>query len=298
MTGRISSLKETKFSGLEGWGYPLSISLIAHGALIVAILWNDSEISEPVLPKAFKVEIITEQKSRQQEAIPERSKNFIQSSSASNLKSDKALPVQNLKSPSPGKTPKKKKSLHVLKKQGQKAEIHIYAPLPKHKPVLVTIGSNNQNIEKPRLQQLYTDRKSSINSDVPAKQKIYPEKDKSTKGPFLLTPTNLKAGGPKTPVIQTIPPRPDSEANNPYPQYPNRARRRGLEGGLILRVTVNIRGKPSAIEVIKTSGHKILDNAAVKAVRNWQFQPAKKGEKPVKASVNLPVKFRLGGHTR
>ena len=234
---------------------------------------------------------------RQQEVIPENSKNLIQSSSASNLKSDKATPVQMLKPPSLEKTPKQKKYLYVLKKPSRKAEIPI-APLPKRKPVSVPITSHYQNIENPRLQQPYPDRKSSINSVSPIEQKIYPEKDKSTKVPILSTPANLKAGGPKTPVIRTIPPRPDSGASNPWPQYPNRARRRGLEGGLILRVTVNIRGTPSAIEVIKTSGHEILDRAAVKAVRNWQFQPAKKGEKPVKASVNLPVEFRLGGHTR
>ena len=298
MTGRISSLKEIRFSRLEGWRYPLSISLIVHGALIVAILWNDADISEPVLPETFKVEIITEETSRQQEVIPEKFKNSSQSSSASNLKSDKPPPVEYLKTSPPGKTLKQKKYLHALKKLPQKAEIPIYAPLPKRKPVFVSIGSYYQNIENPGLQQPYAKRKSSINSNTPVKQKNYPKKDKSTKVPISLTPANLKAGAPKTPVIRTVPPRPDSEANNPWPQYPNRARRRGLEGGLILRVTVNIRGAPSDIEVIKTSGHEILDRAAVKAVRNWQFQPAKKGGKPVKASVNLPVNFFLRPNTR
>jgi len=284
MIGQILPLKQLRFSRFERWVYPLSISLIAHVALIVLIFLNDADISEPILPKTFKVEIVTEQKSWQQEPIPENSKNSIESTSAINLISNEPQPKEILK---------RKKNLHPSKYPPQKAENPIYAPLPKRKPVLASMRLSYQNIKNPRLQQPYTEDKLFINLDTPVKQKTYSETDKSTKVPFLSTPPNLKGGGAKTPVIRTKPPRPDSEANNPYPQYPNRARRRGLEGGLILRVTVNIKGAPSAIEVIKTSGHEILDRAAVKAVRNWQFQPAKKGEKPVKASVNLPVEFRL-----
>jgi protein TonB len=43
----------------------------------------------------------------------------------------------------------------------------------------------------------------------------------------------------------------------------------------------------------RSSGHEILDQAAVDSVREWMFLPARKGGKPVESWVLLPVKFML-----
>ena len=80
---------------------------------------------------------------------------------------------------------------------------------------------------------------------------------------------------------------------NPRPAYPRRAKREGLEGTTLLRVAVQASGKPGAVKVQKSSGHEVLDEAAVEAVSKWTFVPATQGGDPVAGSVTVPIVFRL-----
>jgi protein TonB len=82
-------------------------------------------------------------------------------------------------------------------------------------------------------------------------------------------------------------------ARNPLPRYPRTARRRGIEGRVILRVVVGADGLPLSIDVHESSGHSILDRAAVKAFRKWRFQPARRAGTAVTAPVDIPISFRL-----
>jgi len=81
--------------------------------------------------------------------------------------------------------------------------------------------------------------------------------------------------------------------NNPAPDYPALAQDRGLQGQVILKVQVLATGKPAAINVEKSSGHKILDDAAVKAVQGWAFEPARRGQTPIDGWVKVPLNFKL-----
>jgi TonB family protein len=81
--------------------------------------------------------------------------------------------------------------------------------------------------------------------------------------------------------------------NNSAPKYPTSARKRGIEGKVLLEVAVKIDGAPSLVVISHSSGHQILDDAALNAVKNWRFVPAKKLGKPIEASVIVPVEFKL-----
>ncbi|SFU83042.1 energy transducer TonB [Pseudoduganella namucuonensis] len=81
--------------------------------------------------------------------------------------------------------------------------------------------------------------------------------------------------------------------NNPAPEYPAMAQDRGLQGHVILKVQVLASGKPANVLVDKSSGHKILDDAAVKAVLSWAFDPAKRGQTPIDGWVKVPLNFKL-----
>jgi len=45
------------------------------------------------------------------------------------------------------------------------------------------------------------------------------------------------------------------------------------------------------MEVEKTSGYALLDEAAMETVRLWRFKPARKGRVAVTCRVNIPVDF-------
>jgi protein TonB len=81
----------------------------------------------------------------------------------------------------------------------------------------------------------------------------------------------------------------------PKPEYPQFARNAGIEGEVWLEVEVFTDGSVGAIEVKKSlmSGPGGLDEAAIKAVKQWEFSPAKSGGKPVACWVTFPVRFSL-----
>jgi len=82
-------------------------------------------------------------------------------------------------------------------------------------------------------------------------------------------------------------------AGNPRPRYPKSARRRGIEGRVVLVVRVGSDGTPSSVKVGTSSGHDSLDRAALEAVENWRFQPATRAGVPVPGTVEVPITFRL-----
>jgi protein TonB len=47
------------------------------------------------------------------------------------------------------------------------------------------------------------------------------------------------------------------------------------------------------VVVTRSAGHRDLDRAAIDAIRQWQFEPARRGPTPVAVWVTLPVRFEL-----
>lgn len=80
---------------------------------------------------------------------------------------------------------------------------------------------------------------------------------------------------------------------NPPPPYPAKARRRNLEGTVILEVAVSAKGEVETLQVKESCGHRILDRAALSAVKNWVFEPGSRDGIPVSMTVLVPVRFAL-----
>ncbi len=86
------------------------------------------------------------------------------------------------------------------------------------------------------------------------------------------------------------PVRPIKAERPPYPQV---ARKRGWEGTVVVRLTVNKEGFAERITTQKSSGFPSLDESATQAVKTWRFDPAKDGEFPIPVTVDLPIRFDL-----
>ncbi len=86
--------------------------------------------------------------------------------------------------------------------------------------------------------------------------------------------------------------QPDYAAIAP-PSYPRLARRRGWQGVVRLRVRVSPDGRVLDASVEQSSGYRVLDRAALEAVRGWRFRPAVRGGEPVASEVVVPVRFSL-----
>ncbi len=80
---------------------------------------------------------------------------------------------------------------------------------------------------------------------------------------------------------------------NRPPHYPSAARRRGDEGTVVIGVDISAAGRGERVEIIQSSGYNTLDEAALEAVREWRFVPAKRDGIAVAGSLRIPVLFRL-----
>ena len=101
---------------------------------------------------------------------------------------------------------------------------------------------------------------------------------------------------PAPPVVAVAitPPRFNAAyLNNPAPTYPVMARRMGEEGKVLLRVFVTPDGTAGDVRIQNSSGSPLFDAAAMAAVRQWRFVPARQGETAVAAWVQVPIVFRL-----
>ena len=83
--------------------------------------------------------------------------------------------------------------------------------------------------------------------------------------------------------------------NNPPPVYPTLARRLGEQGTVLLRARVRADGTSAEVSIHRSSGSDRLDQAALKAVRQWRFIPARQGGAAVAAPVLIPILFTLQG---
>ena len=104
---------------------------------------------------------------------------------------------------------------------------------------------------------------------------------------------NVKGGNEnksEAPVIISAKPE---YGTNPKPEYPMVARRRGYEGEVVFNVLVLNNGDVGKMEMLKTSGHSVLDNSAQAALKKWKFIPGKSNGKFVPSWVKVPIEFRL-----
>lgn len=70
--------------------------------------------------------------------------------------------------------------------------------------------------------------------------------------------------------------------------YPEEAIARGLEGEALVLLVLDEAGNPVAARIEESSGHRILDDAALRAVRSLRSLPANAPRETL-----LPVRFRL-----
>ena len=99
--------------------------------------------------------------------------------------------------------------------------------------------------------------------------------------------TSTEPGG-ELPVVQKL-----KVVDVRPPDYPPRCRRLGIEGTVRIRALVGEDGRVVQALVARTSGDESLDEAAVEAVNEWRFEPARRDGVPVRAWASVPIEFKL-----
>ena len=105
---------------------------------------------------------------------------------------------------------------------------------------------------------------------------------------------------PMPDIGQTLPnpdPLPSTRleyASAPAPTYPREALLNGIQGTVVLKVLVDVDGKPLSVEIERSSGNRRLDDAARRQVlRKWMFRPAVRDGRAIQVYGMVPVNFSL-----
>jgi protein TonB len=116
-------------------------------------------------------------------------------------------------------------------------------------------------------------------------------------GSEYVPPQNNTATDPLPPFNPNPDPLPSTRleyAAAPAPSYPREALLDGIEGTVLLRVLVDVNGKPLSVEIERSSGNRRLDDAARRQVlRKWTFKPAIRDGQAVQVYGLVPVSFSL-----
>ena len=76
--------------------------------------------------------------------------------------------------------------------------------------------------------------------------------------------------------------------------YPKEARKNDWQGKTYIKFIIDVRGNVVNPKIIKSSGHTILDDEALRVVKLMpKWKPGKQDHKVVPVEINLPINFAL-----
>jgi protein TonB len=84
-----------------------------------------------------------------------------------------------------------------------------------------------------------------------------------------------------------------NKISGPNPTYPQIARTARIQGQVVLQATISKQGTIENLQVI--SGHPMLTQAALDAVRQWKYKPYLLSGEPVEVDTTITVNFTLSG---
>lgn len=119
---------------------------------------------------------------------------------------------------------------------------------------------------------------------------------------MILSPTHLPPPPPPPPRELPKPAAPLAVSNLQQqsklirlvqPTYPPLARQARIQGVVLLHIVVDEQGNVIRADVV--SGHPLLEDAAVAAVKQWKYSPTILNGSPIKVTTTVSVIFTLQG---
>ena len=158
-------------------------------------------------------------------------------------------------------------------------------------PVAAAVPSQQPEVELPVAELQPTIAEEPIadapQAAPPPVAPIQPQRQTAAKPVTSSTPSARTAGaGQRTTA------KPDY-LRNPPPKYPAESRKLREEGVVLLKVSVTAAGSAADVQLQRSCGYARLDQAALRAVRRWEFKPARVGLTAVACVVEVPVRFGL-----
>lgn len=156
---------------------------------------------------------------------------------------------------------------------------------PKKKP------AEKKPVEKPKPVKAAPNPKNEVNTSTPVAPSSQTSSATEDKRGAPSTATPAGTGGQQMAAVPAQVGR--FQTNNPSPKYPMQARRRHMEGLVILTVRVSEDGRVVDARVKNSSGYDLLDDSALETVRLWRFEPGHQGGNATASWTDVRINFRL-----
>jgi len=124
---------------------------------------------------------------------------------------------------------------------------------------------------------------SGVFGGIPG-QGIMAENGPALAPPKPAAPARIKQGGEVTAA---------SIITQTRPAYPPLARQARIQGTVVLHAIIDKEGKVAQLEVV--SGHPLLVQSAIEAVKQWRYKPTQLNGDPVEVDTTIQVTFTMGG---
>jgi TonB family protein len=122
-----------------------------------------------------------------------------------------------------------------------------------------------------------------ITLDVAQLQETVVVHGKGTAAPAAVGPHRVRVGG------NVIPAKLVYKAD---PEYPDDVRSRGIQGDVVLRAVVSLKGTVLSLTSVSSPDPQLTE-AAIKAVNEWRYQPSLLNGEPIETATTITVNFQL-----
>jgi protein TonB len=161
-------------------------------------------------------------------------------------------------------------------------------PQPETKPVAVTPPQPKIETPPPKPEE------KPQSPPPPKPEMTIPEpKPNPPPPPPVVQPVVVPPPKPKPPTEDYVPVTQPNFAMQATHVYPPEAARRHQQGTVVLMLYVNGSGTLDKIEIVKSSGFPLLDEAAIREMKLSKFQPAMDGAIPIRSRAQASVTYRL-----
>jgi protein TonB len=126
---------------------------------------------------------------------------------------------------------------------------------------------------------------------APVGNTLYGEMPKTAPSPADVKPYQAERYVPPTQV--TVLPRPIGECSPPADEYPDEARTLGIEGLVVMMLSVDETGAVTAARVVEDPGHGLGPAAIASVRRHCRFEPAQRGGEKVATTLRYKVRYEL-----
>lgn len=216
-------------------------------------------------------------KTTHKETLSKGQKNAPQPTAEGKLKSPLVKPIQQAEKPTqPAVLNTKPKPKEISEPKATNKSVVAKTPLAK--PQKTQQKKPKNSAKKP--DQVTTNKAKSAQTKAPKTKTVATKVDKHTTAsiqdskPTLVTKPRLSAK--PTPVT-----------------YPRLARKRGLEGKVLVEVWLDEDGNQVKQVLLESSGHRVLDQRALNTIKEWRFSPQVAQGQAIAHRVHIPINFQL-----